>query len=82
MTNDYEIKTSSHCFLIDCIVRYDKENMREIMRFPQFVFNELNKIRPYITRAIIGTKNDFFYDQKIENEKWQSVTELWDKWYE
>lgn len=65
------------CFLTNCIIKYDKENMRESQRFPQFLYNELSQVRPDIANAIAGTEYDFFYDEKLINEKWEYVHRIW-----
>lgn len=79
MTENTESQKSSGCFLVESIVKYYKEQHDEIMRFPQFLYHELAKVKPHITENILGTKNDFFYDHKLSNEKWEHVSEWWDR---
>lgn len=68
----------SSCFLIDCIAKYAKDKViQDHFRFPQYLFNELHNIRPDITGRIVATQNDFYYDEKLEGEKWRMVSELW-----
>lgn len=68
----------SSCFLIDCIAKYAKDrDAHESYRFPQYLFNELNSVRPDIAEKIVATHNDFYYDEKLDGEKWKVVSELW-----
>lgn len=68
----------SSCFLISCIAKYGNRDVADkSLRFPQYLFNELHSVRPDISEKIVATENDFYYDDKLDGEKWKVVSELW-----
>jgi hypothetical protein len=60
------------------MVEYKKrQDLQKSCRFPQFLFNELNKVKPEICEQIVGTEHDFYYDTILSYEKWEEVKKFW-----
>lgn len=70
----------SSFFLMKTAREYSKrEDVQKVMRFPQFLFNKLAEEKPEIANEILGTTDDFFYDEILTKDKWDKVCEYWTK---
>jgi len=66
-------------FIIDSIHKFMRDNKGQ--RYGQFMFNELDKIRPDITNGITGTIHDPFYANDNNDPRihrfWAYVERSW-----
>lgn len=70
----------SELYLNNALTEYGKrEDVRKVMRFPQFLFQKLSKDRPKIADELLGSMYDFYYDEMLPEWKWEKVTQWWDK---
>jgi hypothetical protein len=69
---------SADCYLTEKLVEYFSKN-RPGVRFTQFLYNCLCDDKPKIADELLGSAYDFYYDERLTEEKWQMVRKWWDK---
>ena len=69
---------SADCYLTEKLVEYFKED-RHGVRFPKFLSDCITVDKPKIADELLGSAWDFYYDEKLSEEKWDMVRKWWDK---
>ena len=78
-----QFQTMQHeadCFLIDVAARYKNDpRIQKDHPFCRYLFMMLQQVKPKITDELLGSKEDFYYDERLPFWKWEMVRRLWGK---